>query len=176
MVTTDYKIVNTSMEDLGFSYWLFEQAIEYQKKNKYNVWKGYDKEVLQADVQHKRQYKITDGQHILCIFSVCMRDPVIWREKDQGDAIYLHRVVVNPHFKGHKQFARILGWAIDFAKDKGVKFIRMDTWADNPNIIDYYKNFGFKFLENFTTPDSKELALQQRNLSLALLEYPVNQL
>jgi len=47
----------------------------------------------------------------------------------------------------------------------------MDTWAANPTIIDYYKSFGFAFIENYTTPNSEELPVHNRNLALTLLEY-----
>jgi hypothetical protein len=47
----------------------------------------------------------------------------------------------------------------------------MDTWANNPVIIQYYQSFGFEVVERFTTPDSVELPLHNRNLALALLEY-----
>ena len=47
----------------------------------------------------------------------------------------------------------------------------MDTWADNPNLIDYYKNFGFGVFGYFKTPDSHELPIQQRNIEVVLLEF-----
>jgi hypothetical protein len=47
----------------------------------------------------------------------------------------------------------------------------MDTWSDNPTIISYYKNFGFELIENYTTPNSPELPVHNRNLSLTLLEF-----
>ena len=167
----DHKIVPTDKEDLEFSYWLFEEAIAYQKRKGYKIWNGYDKAVLQADVRNRLQYKITDGSHILCIFSVCYSDKVIWGERDRGSAIYLHRVVVNPNYKGLKLFGKIVDWARVHARKKNLTYIRMDTWADNPNIIEYYKGFGFKWIGTSTTPDSEELPIQARNLSLALLEY-----
>ena len=49
----------------------------------------------------------------------------------------------------------------------------MDTWGNNPNIVDYYKSFDFQFIENYTTPNSPDLPMQHRNLYLALLEYKV---
>lgn len=171
---TDYKIVHTGKEDLVFIYWLFEEAIAYQKRKGYKVWNGYDKEILQADVENSLQYKVTDGHRILCIFSVCYSDKVIWGELDRGDAVYLHRVVVNPNFKGEKQFEKIVDWTIAHAREKKLTYIRMDTWADNPNIIKYYKSFGFKVVGTSTTPDSEELPIQARNLSLALLEHTQN--
>lgn len=81
---------------------------------------------------------------------------------------------MNPKYKGHKQFEKILNWSIDFAKNANIRFIRMDTWAHNSNILDYYKSYGFKFLENFKTPDTIELAIQNKNIEVALLEYVVS--
>ncbi len=166
-----YKIENTAQNDLAFIYRLFEVAIAYQERKNYPVWKGYDKKVLQTDIENKLQYKILVADEIACIFSVCYSDPIIWREKDKGDAIYLHRIVVNQNYKRQRQFDKILCWVVDYAKQKKLNFIRMDTWADNPGILAYYQSFGFKLLENYNTPDTEELPKQQRNLSLALLEY-----
>lgn len=168
--TINYQIENTSTDDLGFIYTLFEAAIDYIKKNNYVGWTTYDKNFIQQDIDKQLQFKITKGNDLLCIFSICFSDELIWRELEKGDAIYLHRIVVNPAFKGQKQFEKILDWIIKFAKEKGLKYIRMDTWADNPNIIEYYKSYGFQFLENYTTPNTPELPDQHRNLKVALLE------
>lgn len=132
------------------------------------------KDVLINDIVNKQQYKIIIDKEIACVFSVCKSDPLIWREKEKGDAIYLHRIVVNPKYKGYKQFKKILNWSIDFAKRKKIRFIRMDTWAHNSNILDYYKSYGFKFSENFKTSDSSELTIQNRNIEVALLEYVIS--
>lgn len=169
-ITTNYQIVNTSTEDLLFIYGLFEEAIAYIKRKGFIGWNSYDKKFLQLDIENKLQFKIVTENDILCIFSICFSDALIWREKENGDAIYLHRIVVNPAFKGQKQFEKILNWIVEFASGKRLKYIRMDTWADNPNIIGYYKSYGFQFIENYTTPDTPELPDQHRNLKVALLE------
>jgi ribosomal protein S18 acetylase RimI-like enzyme len=164
------KIVNTTDADINTIFWLFEQAMELQGKNGYKVWEGIDKTSLQKDIDEKLQYKIVKDSEILCIFSIQYNDPFIWRGRDQNDAIYLHRIVVNPDFKGQKQFQRVLNWAKGFARQNNLNFVRMDTWADNLKIIDYYKSFGFKFIENYRTLDAMELPIQNRNLNVALLE------
>ena len=64
----------------------------------------------------------------------------------------------------------MLNWAKQFARQNNLKFVRMDTWADNEKIIDYYKLFGFEFIENYKTPNVPELPIQNRNLDVALLE------
>lgn len=168
--TENYQIENTLTADLNFIYTLFEEAITYIKKKNYVGWTTYDKNFIKQDISKNLQFKITNGNDILCVFSICFSDVLIWREMEKRDAIYLHRIVVNPAFKGQKQFEKILNWIIEFAKEKELKYIRMDTWADNPNIIEYYKSYGFQFLENYTTPNTPELPDQHRNLKVALLE------
>ncbi|WPR73062.1 GNAT family N-acetyltransferase [Flavobacterium sp. NG2] len=164
------QIENANIDDLNTIYWLFEEAISYQKKKKYVGWNNYDKDFIVQDVKNKLQFKITQENNTLCIFSVCFRDPIIWRKREQGDAIYIHRIIVNPNFKGQSQFKKVLNWAIEIALKKKLKYIRMETWADNSNLIEYYKSFGFQFIEYYTAPNSNDLPYQQRNIKAALLE------
>jgi len=168
------NILNTTTEDLETIFWLFEQAMALQGKNGYKVWEGIDREALLKDIQGGLQYKIVKGDDILCIFSIQFHDPFIWRDRDQSDAIYLHRIVVNPNFKGQRQFQKVLDWAKESARQNNLKYVRMDTWADNFKIIEYYQSFGFEFVENYRTKNEAELPIQNRNLNVALLEIELN--
>lgn len=168
------KIINTSKEDTSFVFWLFEQAIGLQGKNGYKVWSDIDKIGLEHDIEKGLQYKILKDKNILCVFSIQYNDPFIWRARDLNEAIYLHRIVVNPMFKGQRQFEKVLHWAKQFARLNNQEYIRMDTWAENAKIIDYYKSFGFIFIENYQTPDILELPIQNRNIHVALLEMKLN--
>jgi ribosomal protein S18 acetylase RimI-like enzyme len=164
------KIVTTTRRDLDNVLWLFGQTMMLQGKNGYKVWNTIDTSALEKDIEEGLQYKIVQDDNILCIFSIQYNDPFIWRDKDQDDAIYLHRIVVHPDFKGQKQFEKVLSWAKEFAHRHNRPFVRMDTWADNKKIIDYYKSFGFELIENYTTPDTPALPIQNRKLDVALLE------
>ena len=168
------KISNTSICDIKRVLYLFDEAIKINGRNGYKVWDSIDKEALQNDINKKLQFKLETDIDILCIFSIQYSDPYIWRDRDKNDAIYLHRIVVDPKFKGLKLFKKVLIWAIEFAKQNNRKFIRMDTWADNYQLIEYYKSFGFSFVENYKTSDIMELPIQNRNLDVALLEMTVD--
>jgi ribosomal protein S18 acetylase RimI-like enzyme len=172
-VTKLYEIRNTEFSDLAQIFELFEHSIHYQEKNGYPVWRDYDKGTIIKDIKNKNQYKVLIDSTTAIVFSVCYADKIIWRELDAGDSIYLHRIVVNPTFKGQKLFGTILEWCIGHASQKGLGSIRMDTWAANPTIINYYRSFGFTVIENFTTSNSLELPAHNRNLPLTLLEYNV---
>jgi len=168
---TNYEIRHTTPEDLASVYELFEHSIVYQERHGYPAWKNYDKGAIVRDIENGHQYKIMIDGTIALVFSVAYSDKVIWREMDQGESIYLHRIVTNPQFKGQRLFGQILAWCHQHIREKGLRSIRMDTWADNPTIIQYYRSFGFEVVDNFTTPNSVELPLHNRNLALTLLEY-----
>ena len=170
----NYTIQPAEMDDLPIIQQLFEEAITFQKKNHYIGWENYDLSYIKADIQQKLLFKIIDQKDILCIFSVCYKDPLIWREKDNGNALYLHRVVLNRAFQGQKLFKEVLQWAVEHASMLELTFIRMDTWADNQKIIDYYIGYGFLPVEVFQTPNSPELPIQHRNLKVILLELNIN--
>ncbi len=167
------EVRNTEMSDMEQIFRFFEHSINYQEKRGYPVWKNYDRNAIVKDVEDKNQYKVVVDSKTGIVFSVCYTDKVIWRTLDKGNSIYLHRIVVNPELKGQKLFGKILDWVIEHSKQTGLGSIRMDTWAANPTIIDYYKGFGFTFIENYTTPDSIELPVHNRNLALTLLEYKI---
>ena len=170
---TAYRVENTTLEDLDFIGWLYDEAIKYQQKNNYFGWQEMDRAYLQREVERKLHYKIVQDGTIICAFSVVFSDPLIWRDRDRGKSIYLHRIVVNPNFKGQKQFAKVLQWAIDYSTANGLSSIRMDTWTANPSIINFYKQYGFEFIEEFKTGNTEDLPLQHRNLDVTLLEYSI---
>lgn len=168
-----YVITNAVNNDLPIIYNLFAKAIQFLNANNYIGWNSYDKAFIKSDIEQGLLFKITLGNEIACIFSVCYSDVLIWREKEIGDAIYLHRIVLNRNFAGEKLFNIVLEWAMQFAKSRKLKYVRMDTWADNEKIIAYYKSYGFSFIENYTTPNTENLPVQHRNLNVALLELAV---
>ncbi len=94
-----------------------------------------------------------------------------WHVKVCPDFFRLNfRTIIDVDFKGRRLFGEILVWAKDHAGAKHLRFIRMDTWADNPLITSYYEGFGFKVVDHVTAPDSPDLGFQYRNLALTLLE------
>ena len=165
------EVAHTETKDLAQIFELFEHSIEYQERKGYPVWKNYDKHTIIKDIEDKNQYKVVVDAAMAMVFSIRHADRIIWRELDRQNSVYLHRIVVNPLFKGQRLFGIILEWAIEHSKLMGFGTIRMDTWASNTTIIDYYKSFGFIVVENYTTPNSEELPVHNRNLGLTLLEY-----
>jgi len=166
-------IINTTPEDLPLVYWLFDQAIFYQRQHGYPAWRGYEKSALSAEVEQLLQYKVMQYHHVLAIFSVTYSDPATWGEWDTGKALFLHRVITHPQFKGQHIFKKVREWALQTAREKELDYIRIDTWTDNPAIIAFYEGYGFHVVAARVTPDSPELPEQNRNLRVTLMQLSV---
>jgi ribosomal protein S18 acetylase RimI-like enzyme len=163
------KIIHTEKIDLPFVYHLFDEAILYQKRKNYPVWAGYDKNVLKQDIEDKRAFKIEINDEIAAIFSITLED-MAWNDDGRKIAIYVHRVVVNPNYKGQKLFGKIVDWLLDYAKTHDLKFVRLDTWHNNPVIIDYYRSFGFELIGFQQYQNTEDIPIQMRGNRSALLE------
>lgn len=165
------QIVNCTLSDLDSMMELYHQASEYQKANGYNEWKEFDRDLVIREIDEKRQWKIMIDGQIACIFLVAYSDPYLWGERDNPYSIYLHRITTNKAFKGRSMMQLIIDWSKKHIIENGRKFIRMDTWADNKNLIDYYMKYGFESAGiRQLDKDTKGLPKHYSTLSLALLE------
>jgi ribosomal protein S18 acetylase RimI-like enzyme len=60
------------------------------------------------------------------------------------DAGYVSGLVVRPAVSGKGIGRRLLDWACRQSEQRGKRFLRLDCWADNPRLCDYYEAAGFR--------------------------------
>ena len=168
------EIVNSTEQDTNTIFELYRLATEYQRANGYNTWKGFDPELIATEIREKRHWKIVIDDAIACIFSIAYNDLLLWGEQDNEYSIYIHRIATNPKFKGRGMTQNIIFWAKIHAKETGRKYIRMDTWADNKNLSDYYIKCGFNVVGyRQLDKEAKGLPKHYSTLSLVLFEIAV---
>jgi ribosomal protein S18 acetylase RimI-like enzyme len=164
------EIVNAAPNDVDVIFDLYDKAIEFQKTVFDKTWKGFDRELVDTEISDGRLWKILDDGKVACIFSVAYADPVIWGKNSHESAMYIHRIVTNPEFRGRGYVRAITDWAREHAYDNGLRFIRMDTWGDNQKLIDYYQSCGFKFIGLMTPAPSATLPKHYNSIDLSLFE------
>lgn len=168
------QFLNSETKDLDEIFRLYDAAIEFQKRVFDRAWQPFEREFIETEIAEKRHWKIITGDKIAAIFSIAFADPLIWKERGANPAIYFHRIAVNPDFRGRKFVPRIVEWARDYGKTRGVKFVRMDTWGDNRKLIDYYTNCGFEFLGVVTADEIEKLPKHYEGISLSLFEMKID--
>jgi ribosomal protein S18 acetylase RimI-like enzyme len=165
-------ITPCTLSDLDNLFWFYDQAIAYQKQVFNKNWLGFDREMVTKEIDDGRQFKILMDDRVACVFVITHNDPLIWKDLDKDSAVYLHRIVTHPEFRGNGFVSAIIDWARDFCKLNNRDYIRLDTWADNHRLIDYYKDCGFFFVRNTQLEDVAGLPAHYQ-WELALMEIRV---
>lgn len=165
------NITNSTLDDIPEIFRLYQLATDYQKKAfPGNVWPDFDQDFIATEVLENRQFKIVIDNQITCIWAITYNDADIWEEKENNDAIYIHRIATNPDFRGNNFVQLIADWSKDFGKKENKKFIRMDTCGQNDRLINHYKSCGFNFLGMKKLKDSSSLQEHYQNADVCYFE------
>lgn len=167
-------ITNSTLDDIPEIFRLYQLATEYQREQfPENQWPDFDPDFIAAEVIENRQFKIVIEGVVGCIWAVTFSDPEIWEEKENNDAIYIHRIATNPNFRGNNFVQIIADWSKTYATEQRRKFVRMDTCGDNQRLIGHYKNAGFEFLGMHRLKSSAGLQEHYQNADVCFFEMEV---
>jgi ribosomal protein S18 acetylase RimI-like enzyme len=163
------QVQNSRHQDIDTIFEFYDMAIAHQKKVFNKHWQGFSRELVETEVAENRQYKILVDDQVACVFAVTFNDKLIWGDRDQ-DSIYIHRIVTHSGFRGYAFVKEIIRWAKVYAEANGIKFIRMDTWADNEKLLAYYTSCGFAYMGMVTRAQTAGLPKHYEGISLSLFE------
>ena len=80
-------------------------------------------------------------------------------------AVYAHRLITARNYSGWGLGAELLNWAGLRGRRFGAKWIRIDVWASNPALHDYYLKRGFEPCGTCADPAYPSGALFQKSIS-----------
>jgi ribosomal protein S18 acetylase RimI-like enzyme len=167
------QIIPSTINDLETIFGFYDKAIAFQKAVSHQHWLPFEKDLVEREISEKKQWKIEVDGRIVCVFAITFSDPHIWGDKNRDAAIYIHRIVTDPDFRGNNLVGRIVEWAKKYGKEQGKKYVRMDTWADNLKLRAHYEKFGFTHLGIVTPQNLSELPAHYSAITLSLFEMPV---
>ena len=151
------EIKNCLLTDTNEILSLYEAARNLQTQRKMVVWPSFDRSFIENEINQERQWKIIIDDIIACNWAITFEDKEIWGEKDQDNAIYIHRICNNPNFRGNRYIDEIVEWSKLYAKRMEKQFVRLDTLGNNTKLIEHYTSAGFDFLGMFKLTDTATL-------------------
>lgn len=165
------QIKNSAAADIPEIFRLYDFASAYQKsKQTVVVWPQFDRQLVETEVAENRQWKLIMNGQIACVWATTFTDEQIWEERNTDAAVYIHRIAINPDFRGNNFVSIIVEWAKQYAKAKGKDFVRLDTLGNNTKLIEYYTNAGFQFLGMFDLKNTGGLPSHYHNVPACLFE------
>lgn len=157
-------------EDVPDIFKLYDEAIAYQKSVGGKQWKGFETSLIEDEISEKRHYLITEDNEVACTFVLAFEDELIWKEANFDAAVYIHRVAVNPEFRGKSYVKIIIDWLKQKATALGIDFIRLDTESGNERINNYYLRCGFTYIGLTTVEWQQGMPAHYKDAELSLFE------
>lgn len=164
------RFENAIPADFDTIFDLYDKAIEFQKTVFDKQWLGFDVDLVNREIDDGRLWKIVEEDNVACIYSIAYADPIIWGSESHIAAMYIHRIVTNPEFRGRGYVRTIVNWAREHAAENDLLYSRMDTWADNLKLKDYYTGCGFEWKGTVSPEDSTTMPAHYRGIQLGLFE------
>lgn len=88
-----------------------------------------------------------------CVLIATMRltetDDAIW-SNDSTTALYIHKMSVRRSLKGRGYGTLLVRWAEQQATRRGLDRLRLDCWAENQRLCNFYLSCGFQPLRTTT--------------------------
>jgi GNAT superfamily N-acetyltransferase len=72
-------------------------------------------------------------------------DALFWPDLPAGESAFIHRLVVSRAFKGRGLSEALLAWAVEHARARGKKALRLDCDANRAKLRALYERCGFQF-------------------------------
>lgn len=70
-------------------------------------------------------------------------DRLFWPDMPEGDAAYIHKIIVKRSVAGQGLGSRIIAWAAEKALQEGRRYLRLDTEASRVKLCALYESAGF---------------------------------
>lgn len=151
----EFEIQMASVEDIDVIYNLIKDTAQWIENQDVNQWEyiaaggGYD-EIKETITKHET-FKIVKNGELAGTFSLNYTqtdwDIKLWGQLNDG-AVYLHKLAISRHQIGKGLGRKIIQWAQEYVKSKGIEIFRLDCIADNPKLVNFYTKCG---LENLGT-------------------------
>ena len=165
------KIIRSAQAQLSSMRQYWDVARAYQTDHGLPSWGEFPADLIAEEIRQGHHFTAyDDDSECIGYFSLANSDAEIWGEDEKGDAIYIHRMCVNPAKKGKGFTDHVLSWTYGYGIASRKKFVRMDTWAANGPLVEYYRACGFKLVRTKQLGSMPKLLGHYNNIALALFQ------
>lgn len=137
-----------NMDDLPQIKEVYREIIHNMNKNNIQIWDEiYPCEFFCDDIENNCLYVLVEDNEIVSAFALCNSNAganyIKW-ENNHDNALYIDRLGVNVNYSRKGIGSIALKGAIELARDKGAKYLRLFVVDINEPAINLYTKSGFK--------------------------------
>ena len=138
-----------TMQDLPTILSMYKKRVTFNDAHDIHQW-DYSEVSWEAFSQlyqiEDYQVGILDG-NIVCGMFVVDVDELYWPEEPQGKALYLHKICVDPDYRGLGFGTLLLNHFKEMGRLKNVSCVRLDVKKHKDKLQKFYESNGFVFVK-----------------------------
>lgn len=143
---------------------VMREVAEWGRNKGFRVWLDEwltKEELITPDAQPENFYIGKLGQKTACAFILQWKDSEYWADAEQNEAVYLHKLCVRREFAGRDMTKAVVEAIKKLCKEKGIKYIRLDTALDERTVRKIYLRSGFRIVDIIDYPNGRSMALYE---------------
>jgi GNAT superfamily N-acetyltransferase len=148
----------------------YEHGRSTQREQGSTVWPEFGEAAILGEIDARHLFRVSHEGAVVGVFSVAYEDAAIWGPFERGAHLYLHRVARTSDYSGRGLMDVILTWVDTQCRELRREGIRLDTWASNTALIEFYQRRGFQLVEERVLGTDPRLPPHYHGTALALLE------
>lgn len=161
-----------TINDLHQLKMIYKNIIANMNKNHVQIWDDiYPCEFFQEDIEKKRLYLLTEDDHIAAAFALSESNDgenyVKWKEA-KAKAFYIDRLGVNVEFARQGIGGLALKSAMELAKRKNAKYLRLFVIDINKPAINLYVKNGFQQVDGIYEEKIEDCVLREYGFEVEL--------
>ncbi len=151
---------------------MYEKIIHNMNKNNIKIWDEiYPCEFFEDDIKIKSLYILSDDNDIAAAFTLCEsidgENHVKWKNIKEK-ALYIDRFGVNVNYLRQGIGGLMLKNAMELAKQKGAKYLRLFVVDINKPAINLYLKNGFKRVEGIYEEKIDDFVLREYGFEIEI--------
>lgn len=152
---------------------MYERIIDNMNKNNIQIWdEVYPCEFFQEDIENKRLYILTEDDDIVAAFALCESNDgeeyLKWKNTKEK-ALYIDRFGVNVKYLRQGIAGLMLKNAMELAKLKNAKYLRLFVVDINKPAINLYLKNGFKQVDGIYEEKIKDFVLYEYGFEIVIV-------
>lgn len=148
----------------------YEHARAMQRGRGAIVWPEFTDDAILQEIDEQRLFRAVVAGALAGVFTVVYEDSAIWGSLERGEHLYLHRIARAAACPSRGLVDAVLSWATERCRSLGRVGLRMDTWAGNSALIEFYRQRGFHLVEERRLDADPRLPPHYHGNTFALLE------
>ena len=141
-----FFVRQATLEDIKTVCSILQEAALWLEQRNMKLWgeQEISAKVILPDLQSRLFYIAFIEDCAVGVVKFQTEDLAFWSDIPHQDSAFIHRLAVRRSFAGGSVSTALMTWAVNYSRQLGKRYLRLDCDAERLNLRSVYEKFGFR--------------------------------